>query len=123
MLWLDRKRPWSPGSLTPYKTLGSPVFGPGKEAAQLEGSKGFTKDLCARYNIPTAAYGRFSDAASAKAYLTRQSVPIVIKADGLAAGKGVTVAGINGRGESGDRCLFRWRVRRRGRGGRDRSLS
>jgi phosphoribosylamine--glycine ligase len=68
------------------------VFGPSKAAARLEGSKGFTKDLCARYNIPTAAYGRFGDLASAKAYVEKTGVPIVIKADGLAAGKGVTVA-------------------------------
>lgn len=69
-----------------------PVFGPSKAAARLEGSKGFTKDLCARYDIPTAAYGRFSDLASAKAYVEKTGAPIVIKADGLAAGKGVTVA-------------------------------
>lgn len=68
------------------------VFGPSKAAARLEGSKGFTKDLCAKYNIPTAAYGRFSDLASAKAYVEKMGAPIVIKADGLAAGKGVTVA-------------------------------
>ncbi|MEI9428538.1 phosphoribosylamine--glycine ligase [Mesorhizobium sp. Cs1299R1N3] len=68
------------------------VFGPSKAAARLEGSKGFTKDLCARYNIPTAAYGRFGDLASAKAYVEKMGAPIVIKADGLAAGKGVTVA-------------------------------
>lgn len=68
------------------------VFGPSKAAARLEGSKGFTKDLCARYDIPTAAYGRFSDLASAKAYVEKTGAPIVIKADGLAAGKGVTVA-------------------------------
>lgn len=68
------------------------VFGPSKAAARLEGSKGFTKDLCARYNIPTAAYGRFGDLASAKAYIDKTGAPIVIKADGLAAGKGVTVA-------------------------------
>jgi phosphoribosylamine---glycine ligase len=67
-------------------------FGPTKAAAQLEGSKGFTKDLCREFNIPTAAYGRFKDAASAHAYLVQHSPPIVIKADGLAAGKGVTVA-------------------------------
>ncbi|CAN7410715.1 phosphoribosylamine--glycine ligase [Mesorhizobium sp. LjNodule214] len=68
------------------------VFGPSKRAARLEGSKGFTKDLCAKYNIPTAAYGRFGDLASAKAYVEKMGAPIVIKADGLAAGKGVTVA-------------------------------
>ncbi|WP_333795536.1 phosphoribosylamine--glycine ligase [Hyphomicrobium sp.] len=67
-------------------------FGPSQAAAQLEGSKGFTKDLCREAGIPTAAYGRFKDAASAKAYLVTQPVPIVVKADGLAAGKGVVVA-------------------------------
>ncbi len=71
---------------------GIKAFGPSAEAAALEGSKGFTKDLCAKYGIPTAAYGRFTDAEAAKAYLREQSVPIVVKADGLAAGKGVTVA-------------------------------
>ncbi|MDR6756183.1 phosphoribosylamine--glycine ligase [Mycoplana sp. BE70] len=71
---------------------GIDVFGPSAAAAQLEGSKGFTKDLCANYAIPTGAYRRFTDAASAKAYVDEQGAPIVIKADGLAAGKGVTVA-------------------------------
>jgi phosphoribosylamine--glycine ligase len=74
------------------RAAGIRVFGPSKAAAQLEGSKGFTKDLCARYAIPTAAYRRFSDAAAARAYVEAQGVPIVVKADGLAAGKGVTVA-------------------------------
>ena len=68
------------------------VFGPTAAAAQLEGSKGYTKDLCARENIPTAAYGRFTDAAAAKAALARFGLPVVIKADGLAAGKGVVIA-------------------------------
>ena len=68
------------------------VFGPSAKAAQLEGSKGFTKDLCARYGIPTAAYGRFDNAAAARAYARDVGAPIVVKADGLAAGKGVTVA-------------------------------
>ncbi|MET0576317.1 MAG: phosphoribosylamine--glycine ligase [Mesorhizobium sp.] len=68
------------------------VFGPSKAAAQLEGSKGFTKDMCARQNIPTGAYRRFTGAAEAKAYVKAQGAPIVVKADGLAAGKGVTVA-------------------------------
>lgn len=71
---------------------GIAVFGPSAAAAQLEGSKGFTKDLCARYGIPTGAYRRFTDADAAKAYIIEQGAPIVIKADGLAAGKGVTVA-------------------------------
>jgi phosphoribosylamine---glycine ligase len=68
------------------------VFGASRKAAQLEGSKGFTKDLCAKYNIPTGAYRRFTEAAEAKAYVRSQGAPIVVKADGLAAGKGVTVA-------------------------------
>jgi phosphoribosylamine---glycine ligase len=72
--------------------IGIKAFGPSAAAAQLEGSKGFMKDLCAKYDIPTAAYGRFTDAESAKAYIREQGAPIVVKADGLAAGKGVTVA-------------------------------
>ena len=68
------------------------VFGPSAAAAELEGSKGFTKDICSKYNIPTAAYGRFKDAAKAKAFVKKGSVPTVIKADGLAAGKGVIIA-------------------------------
>ncbi len=68
------------------------AFGPTAHAAQLEGSKGFTKDICARYNIPTAAYGRFTDAGKAKDFVSRKGTPIVIKADGLAAGKGVIIA-------------------------------
>ncbi len=69
-----------------------PAFGPTAFAAQLEGSKGFTKDLCAEFDIPTAAYQRFNNAPKAKMYIRQQGVPIVIKADGLAAGKGVIVA-------------------------------
>jgi phosphoribosylamine--glycine ligase len=72
--------------------VGVKAFGPSAAAAQLEGSKGFTKDLCAKYGIPTAAYARFTDAAAAKAYVYERGAPIVVKADGLAAGKGVTVA-------------------------------
>jgi phosphoribosylamine--glycine ligase len=71
---------------------GIKVFGPTAAAAALEGSKGFTKDLCAKYDIPTGAYARFRDLAAAKAYIAKQGAPIVVKADGLAAGKGVTVA-------------------------------
>jgi phosphoribosylamine--glycine ligase len=74
---------------------GIKAFGPSAAAAQLEGSKGFTKDLCARHSIPTAAYGRFAKADDAKAYLKRAGVPVVIKADGLAAGKGVIIAETN----------------------------
>ncbi|EJF86739.1 phosphoribosylamine--glycine ligase [Bartonella rattimassiliensis] len=68
------------------------VFGPTQKAAQLEASKAFTKDLCRKNNIPTGSYQCFNDAPKAKAYIHQQGVPIVIKADGLAAGKGVVVA-------------------------------
>ena len=74
------------------RAAGIKVFGPSASAARLEGSKGFTKDLCARFDIPTGAYERFTDAAAAKDYVRRMGAPIVVKADGLAAGKGVTVA-------------------------------
>ncbi len=74
------------------EAAGFHTFGPSKAAAQLEGSKGFTKDLCAKYNIPTGAYQRFTSAEPAKAYARKQPVPVVIKADGLAAGKGVVIA-------------------------------
>ena len=68
------------------------AFGPVAAAAQVEGSKGFTKDICAAYDIPTAAYGRFKTAAEAHTYLDTHPAPIVVKADGLAAGKGVIIA-------------------------------
>lgn len=68
------------------------TFGPTKAAARLEGSKGFTKDICKQYNIPTAAYGHFETQEDAINYVTGQGAPIVIKADGLAAGKGVIMA-------------------------------
>jgi phosphoribosylamine--glycine ligase len=74
------------------RAAGIPVFGPGKAAAQLEGSKGFTKDLCTRAGIPTAGYARVANATDAIAALDRFGVPVVIKADGLAAGKGVVIA-------------------------------
>jgi phosphoribosylamine---glycine ligase len=74
------------------EAAGVRAFGPSAAAAQLEGSKGFMKDLCAKYGIPTAAYGRFRDIEAAKDFVRRHGAPIVVKADGLAAGKGVTVA-------------------------------
>ncbi|MET0220829.1 MAG: phosphoribosylamine--glycine ligase [Tardiphaga sp.] len=80
------------GIVDDLATAGIRAFGPSKAAAQLEGSKGFTKDICRANDIPTAAYERFSDADKAKAYIRSQGAPIVIKADGLAAGKGVVVA-------------------------------
>jgi phosphoribosylamine--glycine ligase len=71
---------------------GIKAFGPSASAAQLEGSKAFAKEICAKFSIPTAASARFSDASSAKDYLRAKGAPIVVKADGLAAGKGVIVA-------------------------------
>jgi phosphoribosylamine--glycine ligase len=74
------------------RAAGFKVFGPGRAGAQLEGSKGFTKQLCAAHGIPTAAFAQFDDREAALAYLRHQAMPIVIKADGLAAGKGVIIA-------------------------------
>jgi phosphoribosylamine---glycine ligase len=74
------------------RTMGIAVFGPNKAPAQLEGSKGFTKDLCARENIPTAGYERVTSRDGGMAALADFGLPVVVKADGLAAGKGVTVA-------------------------------
>ena len=80
------------GLVDALDAAGIKSFGPRAAAAQLEGSKGFMKDLCREYNIPTAAYQRFDNAADAKDYVAHQNLPIVIKADGLAAGKGVIIA-------------------------------
>jgi phosphoribosylamine--glycine ligase len=80
------------GVVDRFNELGLPCFGPTAAAAQLEGSKAFTKDFLARHNIPTAAYRNFSELEPALAYIREQGAPIVIKADGLAAGKGVIVA-------------------------------
>ena len=71
---------------------GIEAFGPSAAAAQLEGSKAFTKELCKRHNIPTAGFERFTDVEAAKAHVHVRGAPLVVKADGLAAGKGVTVA-------------------------------
>ena len=82
------------------------AFGPTKAAARLEGSKGFTKDLCAEFDIPTAAYGRFSSAAAARDYARARGAPIVVKADGLAAGKGVVVAATPAEAEAAIDAVF-----------------
>ncbi|HYI28165.1 MAG TPA: phosphoribosylamine--glycine ligase, partial [Bradyrhizobium sp.] len=84
--------PLAAGIVDDLATAGIKAFGPSKAAAQLESSKGFTKDMCNANSVPTAAYGRFNDAAAAKSYIHAQGAPVVIKADGLAAGKGVVVA-------------------------------
>lgn len=80
------------GIVDRFRKEGLAIFGPSQGAAQLEGSKAFAKDFLARHNIPTAAYANFTDIASAKDYIQAQGAPIVIKADGLAAGKGVILA-------------------------------
>ena len=84
--------PLSMGLADRLAEAGIKVFGPSQKAAQLESSKGFTKDLCKKHGIPTGAYERFTDADKAVAYIEAQGAPIVVKADGLAAGKGVVVA-------------------------------
>jgi len=84
--------PLCAGIVDDLETAGIKAFGPSKAAARLEGSKGFTKDMCRANNIPTAAYERFTEPAAAKDYVRKQGAPIVVKADGLAAGKGVVVA-------------------------------
>ncbi|MHB9880994.1 phosphoribosylamine--glycine ligase [Pacificimonas sp. ICDLI1SI03] len=86
------EQPLVDGLADTLRKTGRKVFGPSASAARLEGSKGFTKDLCSKYDIPTAAYGRFRAAAEAKDFLERLTPPYVIKADGLAAGKGVVIA-------------------------------
>jgi phosphoribosylamine--glycine ligase len=94
------------GLVDDLAAAGFKAFGPSRAAARLEGSKGFTKDLCRECAIPTAAYGRFRDAASAKAYLDGKPLPIVVKADGLAAGKGVVIAATRTEAEAAiDACF------------------
>lgn len=80
------------GVVDTFRERGLPIYGPTAKAAQLEGSKAFTKDFLARHNIPTADYANFTDTDEALAYVRKKGAPIVIKADGLAAGKGVIVA-------------------------------
>ena len=84
--------PLAAGLVDQLAAAGIKAFGPNRAAAQIEGSKSFAKDLCRKYGIPTADYRRFDDPEEAKAYIRDKGAPIVVKADGLAAGKGVTVA-------------------------------
>jgi phosphoribosylamine--glycine ligase len=88
------------------RAAGIPVFGPSKAAAQLEGSKAFTKELCARHDIPTAGFERVRSEAEGLAALARFGAPVVVKADGLAAGKGVTVAMTTAEAEEAVREIF-----------------
>lgn len=89
---VGRKAPLVAGLADVFKRRGLPVFGTSKAAAQLEGSKAFSKELMAKYNIPTAFFKVCEDIETAKAYVEEKGAPIVVKADGLAAGKGVVVA-------------------------------
>lgn len=86
------EQPLVDGVVDAFQAEGLNIFGPSAAAAQLEGSKSFTKDFLARHNIPTAAYQNFTEIEPALAYVREQGAPIVVKADGLAAGKGVIVA-------------------------------
>ena len=94
------------GLVNDLNAAGIKAFGPSRYAAQLEGSKGFTKDICRANGIPTAAYERFTELSAARAYLHKMGAPIVIKADGLAAGKGVTVAMTAGEAEAALADIF-----------------
>ncbi len=98
--------PLAAGIVDDLAAAGIKAFGPSKAASQLESSKGFTKDICKANNIPTAAYERFRDADAAKAYIRKQGAPIVVKADGLAAGKGVVVAMTLAEAEAAIDALF-----------------
>jgi phosphoribosylamine--glycine ligase len=98
--------PLAAGIVDDLAAAGIKAFGPSKEAAQLEGSKGFTKDLCREFAIPTGAYRRFDNAEDALAYARAQGAPIVVKADGLAAGKGVVVANTLSEAEASIAMMF-----------------
>lgn len=98
--------PLADGLVDQLNALGIAAFGPNQKAAQLEASKDFCKQLLKKYNIPTAAFETFSDAQSAKNYLRAPSFPIVVKADGLAAGKGVIIAQNLAEAESAVDALF-----------------
>src|ERR1700735_3665647 len=98
--------PLCAGIVDDLEAAGIKAFGPTKATARLEGSKGFTKDLCRAHNIPTAAYERFTAAGPAKDYVRRMGAPIVVKADGLAAGKGVVVAMTQGEAEAALDMIF-----------------
>src|SRR3569833_4385103 len=98
--------PRTAGIVDDLTNAGIKAVGPSKLAAQLEGSKGFTKDLCSEFDIPTGAYCRFDNAPEALAYVRDQGVPIVVKADGLAAGKGVVVAQTLAEAEAAIKMMF-----------------
>ena len=92
LTFVGPEQPLAAGIVDYFEAEGLRIFGPTKAAAQIEGSKSFAKELMKKYNIPTAAYETFTDVNEAKAYIRKMGAPIVVKADGLAAGKGVVVA-------------------------------
>lgn len=92
LTFVGPEQPLAAGIVDYFQQEGLTIFGPTKAAAQIEGSKSYAKELMQKYNIPTAAYATFTEAAPAIAYIQEQGAPIVVKADGLAAGKGVIVA-------------------------------
>jgi len=92
LTFVGPEQPLAAGIVDAFEALGLRIFGPTKAAAQIEGSKSFAKELMKKYGIPTAAYETFTNVEEAKAYIHEKGAPIVIKADGLAAGKGVIVA-------------------------------
>lgn len=92
LTFVGPEQPLAEGIVDYFTEHGLKAFGPTKAAAQIEGSKSFAKELMAKYDIPTAAYGTFTDVEKAKEFIRQQGAPIVVKADGLAAGKGVIVA-------------------------------
>jgi phosphoribosylamine---glycine ligase len=98
--------PLAAGIVDDLANAGIKGFGPSKQAARLEGSKGFTKALCTECGIPTGVYGRFNNANEALAYVRKQGAPIVVKADGLAAGKGVVVAMTTAEAEAAVTMMF-----------------
>jgi phosphoribosylamine---glycine ligase len=98
--------PLCAGIVDDLEAAGIKAFGPSRAAARLEGSKGFTKDLCRANRIPTGAYARFKDGAAAKSYIRSHGAPIVVKADGLAAGKGVIVAQSEAEAEAAVEMIF-----------------
>lgn len=92
LTFVGPEQPLAEGIVDYFQTRNLRIFGPTQAASQIEGSKSFAKELMMKYNIPTASYGTFTDVDKAKAFIRQQGAPIVVKADGLAAGKGVVVA-------------------------------
>src|SRR5699024_1316159 len=92
LTFVGPEQPLAEGIVDFFNDRGLKIFGPTKAAARIEGSKSFAKALMKKYGIPTAGYETFTDAEEAKVYIRQQGAPIVVKADGLAAGKGVVVA-------------------------------